>query len=120
MSSKRKTVLAGGFVSQPLANLFSLRSLYEKLSKSKIIGDLLNEYLLTGPTVEEMCDEIANRIFTSWFYLENSKDLPWDEYLKNEEENLEKNGVSKEHIDMIMTRVKQMKKEKTKHYGENE
>ena len=121
MSSKRKTVLAGGFVSQPLADLLSLRSQYERLSRSKIIGDLLNDYLMSGPTVEEMCNKIADRIFTTWFYLENSKDdLPWEEYLKNEEESLERDGISKEHIDIIMDKVKQIKKEKMKHYGENE
>ena len=119
MTNKRKTVLAGGFIPQSLANLLSLRSLYEELSRSKIIGDLLNDYLLSGPTVENMCDKIAERLFNSWVYLESSKDLPWEEYLKNEKEHLEKNGVSKEHIDTILNKAKQKKKEKRKYYGTN-
>lgn len=119
MSNKRKTVLAGGFIPPALANLLSLRSLYEGFSRSKIIGDLLNEYLMSGPTVEEMCDNIAERLFNSWLYLESSKDLPWEEYLKNEKNNLEKNGISEEHITIIVDKAKQKKKEKIKHYGTN-
>lgn len=123
MADRRKTVLAGGFIPASLASLFSLRSLYEELSKSKIIGDLLTEYLTSGPSVEDMCDKIAERILTSWLYLENFKDRSWDEYLDSERENLEKNVISKEHIAMIIGKAKRKKREKEKmqrHHGTDE
>ncbi len=117
MENKRKTVLAGSFISQPLADLLALRSLYEDLSKSKMLGNLINEYLLSGPSVEEMCDKIAERIFTAWLYLEEYKKCPWEEYLGNEGKHLEKNGISKQHIDIILNKADQKRKEKVKVYG---
>ncbi len=119
MGDKRKTALAGGFISQPLAALFSLRSLYEEVSKSKIVGDLVTEYLLSGPSVEEMCDKVADRILKAWLYLEKYRKCPWEEYLESEKTDLEKNNISEEHIHIILEKVEQKKKEQLAEYGAN-
>lgn len=102
MVNNNKIVLAGSFLSQPMADLLTLRSLYEDESKSSLVRRLITSYLMDGPTSEEMCQAIAQKYLKMWLYIDNYKKYPWNEFLKLIENELEKRGIAEGHIKQIL------------------
>ena len=111
MTDNKKTVLAGSFLSQPMADLLTLRSVYAEQSKSSLLRGLITSYLMSGPTAEDMCLDIAQRYLKMWRYIDNYKKYPWNEYLKKIKDELEKYGIAKEHIEQILKYTDELREE---------
>jgi len=111
MANNKKIVLAGSFLSQPMADLLTLRSIYEEQSKSSLVRGLITAYLMTGATTEEMCQAIAERHLKMWLYIDDYKKYPWNEYLKKVEEDLKAHNLAETHIEQILQNMQKLREE---------
>ena len=106
--------MAGGYIPPALADKFSLYAVYQGLSRSLVIGDLIEKALMDAPSNEEMIDKISKRIL-----LLKMDDVTIDDYRNSVIAQLNKKKLSQDQIKAIISRMGDIlngsKKEKKTH-----